>query len=248
MKPAIYAVALLSATALPVFAAAPPFETTAPVAYLIDLSSGAVLYAKDADRKMPPASMAKMMTTHVVFDMIKKGELKLDQMITVKPETWAKWHGPAAGSTMFLSPGEQVSVENLLHGIVTLSGNDACVVLAEGISDTEEAFVARMNAEAKKLGIPVIGILDTNCDPDEVTIGIPGNDDAIRSVALLTRVIADAVAEGLIARTTKNEEAAEPLAEWERELLEQSTAAAAETVEAPAAEAAAPAEAEKEAE
>ena len=102
--------------------------------------------------------------------------------------------------------------------------------------------------EAKKLGIPVIGILDTNCDPDEVTIGIPGNDDAIRSVALLTRVIADAVAEGLIARTTKNEEAAEPLAEWERELLEQSTAAAAETVEAPAAEAAAPAEAEKEAE
>ena len=88
MKPAIYAVALLSATALPVFAAAPPFETTAPVAYLIDLSSGAVLYAKDADRKIPPASMAKMMTTHVVFDMIKKGELKLDQMITQGALSW----------------------------------------------------------------------------------------------------------------------------------------------------------------
>ena len=96
--------------------------------------------------------------------------------------------------------------------------------------------------DPKKLGIPVIGILDTNCDPDEVTIGIPGNDDAIRSVQLLTRVIADAVAEGLIARHSKPEAEAEPLAEWERELLEQGNSAvasaAAETVEAPAAEAA----------
>jgi D-alanyl-D-alanine carboxypeptidase (penicillin-binding protein 5/6) len=115
-------------------AAAPPFDTPAPVAFMKDLSSGAILYAKDADRRMPPASMAKMMTVFVAFDLIKKGELKLDRMIEVRPETWRRWHGPAAGSTMFLSPGEQVSVENLLNGIVTLSGNDACVVLAEGIS------------------------------------------------------------------------------------------------------------------
>src|SRR3546814_2370730 len=80
-----------------------------------DLSSGAVLYAKNADQPMPPASQAKMMTVYVVFDMIRKGELSLDQTFTVRPETWQKWHGPAAGSTMFLSPGEQVSVENLLH-------------------------------------------------------------------------------------------------------------------------------------
>ena len=95
--------------------------------------------------------------------------------------------------------------------------------------------------EAKKLGIPVIAILDTNCDPDEVTYPIPGNDDAIRSVALLTRVIADAVAEGLMERHQKpaeGEAAAEPLAEWEVELLN------ADQAEAPAAEAeAAPAEA-----
>ncbi|MEY4043215.1 MAG: hypothetical protein RL529_782 [Actinomycetota bacterium] len=103
------------------------------------------------------------------------------------------------------------------------------------VVDTNKEHLAI--TEAKKLGIPVIGILDTNCDPDEVTIGIPGNDDAIRSVHLLTRVIADAVAEGLIARHAKPEAAAEPLAEWERELLEQGNAAAAatETVEAPAA-------------
>ena len=96
---------------------------------------------------MPPASMAKMMTVYVAFDLIKKGELKLDKMITVRPETWRQWHGPAAGSTMFLSPGEQVSVQNLLRGIVTLSGNDACVVLAEGIAGTEPAFAALMNQQ-----------------------------------------------------------------------------------------------------
>lgn len=101
--------------------------------------------------------------------------------------------------------------------------------------------------EAKKLGIPVIAILDTNCDPDEVTYPIPGNDDAIRSVALLTRVIADAAAEGLMERHQKpaeGEAAAEPLAEWEVELLgtEAPAAEAAEAeAEAPAAEAAAPA-------
>ena len=103
------------------------------------------------------------------------------------------------------------------------------------VVDTNKEHLAI--TEAKKLGIPVIGILDTNCDPDEVTIGIPGNDDAIRSVGLLTRVIADAVAEGLVARHSKPEEAVEPLAEWERELLEQSETPAAKVEEAaPAAE------------
>lgn len=96
--------------------------------------------------------------------------------------------------------------------------------------------------EAKKLGIPVIGILDTNADPDELAYPIPGNDDAIRSVALLTRIIADAAAEGLIQKHQKpeaegNVSAVEPLAEWERELLEQSAAAEAPVAEAPVAEA-----------
>ncbi|MEN9621237.1 MAG: ribosomal protein [Actinomycetota bacterium] len=109
--------------------------------------------------------------------------------------------------------------------------------------------------EAKKLGIPVIGILDTNADPDELAYPIPGNDDAIRSVALLTRIIADAAAEGLIRKHAApkaegNVSAVEPLAEWERELLEQSAAAEAPAAEAPAAEVAAeeaPAEAAAEA-
>lgn len=159
--------AFLIAAGYPVAAAAPPYDTTAPVAYMVDLSSGAVLYAKDADRRMPPASMAKMMTVYVAFDMLKKGELKLDQMMEVRPETWTKWHGPAAGSTMFLSPGEKVSVENLLKGIVTLSGNDACIVLAEGISGTEAAFVQRMNDAAKKLGLANSQFGNSNGWPDE---------------------------------------------------------------------------------
>jgi D-alanyl-D-alanine carboxypeptidase (penicillin-binding protein 5/6) len=145
------AASLLLASAAP--AAAPQFDTPAKVAYLIDVSSGAVLYAKNADVRMPPASMAKMMTTDVAFELIDKGQLPLNKMCTVRPETWQKWHGPAAGSTMFLSANEQVSVENLLKGIVTLSGNDASVVLAECIAGTEQAFTEQMNALAKKIGL-----------------------------------------------------------------------------------------------
>jgi serine-type D-Ala-D-Ala carboxypeptidase (penicillin-binding protein 5/6) len=159
------AASLLLAGAAP--AAAPQFETPARYAFLIDLSSGAVLYAKNADARMPPASMAKMMTSNVAFDLIKRGALKLDKMCTVRPETWQKWHGPQAGSTMFLSPNEQVSVENLLHGIITLSGNDASVVLAECIAGTEEAFVGQMNEQAKRLGLTNSRFGNANGWPDE---------------------------------------------------------------------------------
>jgi serine-type D-Ala-D-Ala carboxypeptidase (penicillin-binding protein 5/6) len=159
------ALSLLLASAAP--AKAPPFDTPAPIAYLIDLSSGAVLLSKDADRRMPPASMAKMMTTNVAFELIDRGDLALNKMCTVRPETWDKWHGPKAGSTMFLSPNEQVSVENLLHGIVTLSGNDASVVLAECIAGTEEAFANVMNENAKRLGLTNSHFGNSNGWPDE---------------------------------------------------------------------------------
>ncbi len=145
---------------------APSYGTVAPIAFMKDLSTGQILYAKGADERIPPASMAKMMTVYVVFDLIKKGEVKLDQMIRVRPETWQKWHGPQAGSTMFLSPNEMVSVENLLHGIVTLSGNDACVVLAEGLAGTEPAFAEIMNATAKRIGVKNSHFTNSNGWPD----------------------------------------------------------------------------------
>ena len=159
------AAALILSSAAP--AKAPPFETSAKVAYLIDLSSGAVLLSKNADVRMPPASMAKMMTTNVAFELIKKGDLKLDKKCTVRPETWEKWHGPKAGSTMFLSPNEQVTVDELLKGIITLSGNDASVVLAECIAGTEEAFANVMNENAKRLGLTNSNFGNSNGWPDE---------------------------------------------------------------------------------
>jgi len=159
------AAALVFSSAAP--AKAPPFDTTAKVAYLIDLSSGAELLSKNADMRMPPASMAKMMTTNVAFELIKKGDLKLDKKCTVRPETWQRWHGPQAGSTMFLSPNEQVTVDELLKGIITLSGNDASVVLAECIAGTEDAFANVMNENAKRLGLTNSHFGNSNGWPDE---------------------------------------------------------------------------------
>lgn len=168
--------AIALSVAYPSVASAPQFDTPAPVAFMEDLSSGAILYQKDADRRMPPASMAKMMTVYVAFDLIKRGELKLDQEFEVRPETWKKWHGPAAGSTMFLSVGEKVSVANLLYGIVTLSGNDACVVLAEGISGTEDAFVQRMNEAAKRIGLTNSHFGTSNGWPDNGVTYVTARD------------------------------------------------------------------------
>jgi D-alanyl-D-alanine carboxypeptidase (penicillin-binding protein 5/6) len=163
----LFASAAIAALTSAAPAQTPTFETSAKVAYLIDLSSGAVLFEKNADQRMPPASMAKMMTTEVAFELISRGELALNKMCTVRPETWQRWHGPAAGSTMFLSANEQVSVENLLHGIVTLSGNDASVVLAECIAGSEEAFTHQMNALGKQLGLTNSNFANSNGWPDE---------------------------------------------------------------------------------
>ncbi|CUS43264.1 MAG: D-alanyl-D-alanine carboxypeptidase family protein [Pseudomonadota bacterium] len=185
MKKLLAASALAIVLACPGVAAAPDFPTPAPVAFLQDLSTGAILYSKDPDRRMPPASMAKMMTVYVAFDLIRSGELKLDKQIEVSPDTWKKWHGPAAGSTMFLSPGEKVSVENLLKGIVTLSGNDACVVLAEGISGTEEAFANLMNQRAAKLGLTNSHFGNSNGWPDNGVTYVTARDLAKLAAATI---------------------------------------------------------------
>jgi serine-type D-Ala-D-Ala carboxypeptidase (penicillin-binding protein 5/6) len=183
---------LLTAAAASVLATAtiaqvPPYDTQAPIAYLVDLSSGAELLAKNADQRIPPASMAKMMTTEVAFELIDSGKLPLAKMCTVRPETWKQWHGPQAGSTMFLSAGEQVSVENLLHGIVTLSGNDASVVLAECIAGTEPAFAAQMTALGKKLGLKDSNFGNSNGWPDEGRTYVTARDLATLARASVER-------------------------------------------------------------
>lgn len=147
------------------FAAKPNYSSNAPIAYMTDLSSGAVLFEKDADKRIPPASMAKMMTVYLAFDLIKKGEIALNDEYIVSSGAFKKWNNQ--GSTMFLREGQKVSVEDLLHGIVTLSGNDACVVLAEGIAGSEETFVEMMNDAAKSIGMRDSRFGNSNGWPDE---------------------------------------------------------------------------------
>jgi D-alanyl-D-alanine carboxypeptidase (penicillin-binding protein 5/6) len=179
------AASLLLATTAP--AAAPQFDTPAKVAYLYDVNSGAVLYSKNADAHMPPASLAKMMTTLVAFTLIDRGKLPANRMCTVRPETWQKWHGPQAGSTMFLSANEQVSVDNLLKGIVTLSGNDASVVLAECIAGTEQAFTEQMNALAKQIGVTNSHFCTANGWPDNDCTHVTARDLATIAKATIER-------------------------------------------------------------
>ena len=126
-------------------------EIDARYAILQDHHSGKILYEKDADAQIYPASMTKIMTTIVVFDLIKKGETSLDEMITVSEKAWRM--SQSGYSSMFIMLNDQVSVEDLIKGIVIVSGNDACVALAEGISGTEEDFVVLMNEKAEELGL-----------------------------------------------------------------------------------------------
>ena len=128
------------------------FETTAKQAYLIDVLSGKVLLKKNEKEKISPASITKIMTTIVAFDLIKKGELKLDEKIRISKKAWRM--SSKGYSSMFIMPGDKVSVENLLKGIIIVSGNDACVALAQGIAGTEEEFVNMMNSMAKKIDLP----------------------------------------------------------------------------------------------
>ncbi|MBB6424527.1 D-alanyl-D-alanine carboxypeptidase family protein [Sphingopyxis sp. JAI128] len=131
----------------------PLYVTQAPIVMLKDLDSGAILFSRGADKRFAPASMAKVMTAYVVLDLIKKGELDRDRQFTVSEATWKKWNGSNGGSTMFLRPNEKISVDALLKGLITVSGNDAAAALAVGIDGSEEEFVKRMNVVATEIGM-----------------------------------------------------------------------------------------------
>ena len=147
-------------------AAAEPFRTAAPVAYLIDATHNTVLFAQNADRRIEPASMTKMMTAYVVFDLVASGKLSLDQKMVVSRQTWQRWHGARGGSTMFLAPGEKVTIADLLSGLLTVSGNDAAYALAEGVSGSSADFVGRMNAKAAEIGLNNSHFASPNGWPD----------------------------------------------------------------------------------
>ena len=126
-------------------------EIKARTAILQDFLSGEILYEKDSDRSIYPASMTKIMTSIIAFDLIKSGDLTLDEKIIISEKAWRL--STAGYSSMFVMVGDEVSVENLLKGIIVASGNDACIALAEGIAGTEEEFAIMMTSKAKELGM-----------------------------------------------------------------------------------------------
>ena len=126
-------------------------EIKARSAILQDFLSGEILYEQDADISIYPASMTKIMTSIIAFDLIKSGDLKLDEKFIISEKAWRL--STAGYSSMFVMIGDEVSVENLLKGIIVASGNDACIALAEGIAGTEEEFAIMMTSKAKELGM-----------------------------------------------------------------------------------------------
>ena len=127
------------------------FDLKARTAILQDYYSGEILYEKEADTSINPASMTKIMTSIIAFDLIKSGDLKLDEKFIISEKAWRL--STSGYSSMFIMVGDQVSVENLLKGIVIASGNDACIALAEGIAGTEEEFAILMTTKAKEIGM-----------------------------------------------------------------------------------------------
>ena len=129
------------------------FDTKAKHAILMNADADLIFYEKDADALMPPASMSKLMTLAVVFRELKAGHIKLDDQFKVSEHAWREGGAPSGSSAMFAPLNSTVSVEDLIRGVTVQSGNDACIILAEGISGSEDAFVKEMNKYAKEIGL-----------------------------------------------------------------------------------------------
>ncbi|MDE3080498.1 MAG: D-alanyl-D-alanine carboxypeptidase [Paracoccaceae bacterium] len=179
MKPRLLtALALIAATGLALPAQA--FDTMASAAYVVDVTSGTVLLNKNGDTPMPPASMSKLMTLDLLFRALKSGQVTLQTRFAVSPEAKAM-----GGSTMFLNTRDRPTVDQLIQGIIVLSGNDACVTVAEGLAGTQAAFVEQMNAEAKRIGLTNSHFANASGWPD------PGQLMSMHDLATLAMHIMD---------------------------------------------------------
>ena len=155
-------------------------DTNAEEAILVDYQTGAVLFEKNADRPMPPSSMSKLMTVYMVFERLKDGSLSLDDQFNVSEKAWRM-----GGSKMFVEVGKRVRVEDLLRGIIVQSGNDACVVVAENLSTSEEAFAQEMTRRAGELGLENSTFVNASGWPD------PRHMMTARDLAILAKRIVD---------------------------------------------------------
>jgi D-alanyl-D-alanine carboxypeptidase (penicillin-binding protein 5/6) len=150
------AVAILAASSATLRAAgAPPgtFQTSVPNAILLDPETNSILFEKNADQPVAPASLAKLMTLEFVFNQLKEGKLKLDQQFTITDNAWRKGGAPSHGSTMFAAIHSEVSLDDLIHGIIIDSANDACIAIAEGLAGNETTFGQMLTKRAREIGL-----------------------------------------------------------------------------------------------
>lgn len=155
-----------------------PVDVGARQALVVDFATGAVLLEKNADQLMPPSSMSKLMTMYVVFEKLKAGQLQLDQTLPVSERAWRM-----GGSKMFVELGSQIKVEDLIRGVIVQSGNDACIVLAEAISGSEQQFAELMNETARRIGLQNSNFRNSTGWPD------PEHRMTARDLATLARRI-----------------------------------------------------------
>jgi len=153
----------------------------ARTAILVDYQSGKVLFELQADHSIHPASMTKIMTTIVVFDLLEQKRISLDDKVTVSEKAWRM--SQAGYSSMFIMINDEITIEDLLRGIIVASGNDACVALAEGIAGTEENFVSMMNDKAQEIGMDATNFANTS------GINNPDNYSTVRDIALMSRYL-----------------------------------------------------------
>ena len=157
------------------------FDVKAKTAIIQDYNSGEILFEKEADLSIYPASMTKIMTAIIAFDLIKSGDLSMDEKFIISEKAWRL--STSGYSSMFIMVGDQVSVENLLKGIIIASGNDACIALAEGIAGTEEEFAILMTSKAKELGME-----NTNFS-NSSGINHPENYSTVRDILIMSRYL-----------------------------------------------------------
>ena len=153
----------------------------ARTAILVDYQSGEILYELQPDHSIHPASMTKIMTSIIAFDFLSKELISLDDKVTISEKAWRM--SQAGYSSMFIMVNDQISIENLLRGIIIASGNDACVALAEGIAGTEENFVSLMNEKAKEIGMDSTNFANTS------GINNPDNYSTVRDIALMSKYL-----------------------------------------------------------
>src|ERR1700756_1903783 len=160
------------------------FDGDAPTAILVEATSGSVLFEKNADELRAPSSMMKLMTAEVVFNALKEGKLKLTDEFRISENAWRRGGAPSGGSTMFAAINSKVPIDDLLHGAIIQSGNDACIALAEGLAGNERIFASDfMTKRARELGLTKSTFGNSNGLPD------PANKMTVRELAMLARHI-----------------------------------------------------------